>query len=203
MHTRFGMILALMVLAACTALAACTGFHPKGSHARPSGSGEIFDEQTGNTLSMAAAPLVFARPRTDVAANERDYATLVAVEIDQSGKFNDYLLLYRWSTVDRRMSPPPDPNAGELRILAEGRVIDLMPLDQVPISLSRRRDLHVPEHGDVVAHAYPIDVTTLRYIALSRELTVHMPQESLDTPFGLWEDGRKALGRFLQRAGAH
>ena len=193
MHIRLGMILAL------TVLAACTGFHPKGSHSRPAGEGEVFDEQTGNTLSMAAAPLVFARPRTDVAANERDYATLVAVEIDQSGKYNDYLLVYRWSTVDRRMSPPPDPNEGELRILAEGRVIDLMPLDKVPISLSRRRDLHVPPHGDVVARAYPIDVTTLRYIALSRELSVHMPQEALDTPFGLWEDGRPALGQFLQR----
>jgi hypothetical protein len=197
MHIRFGLILALM------ALPACTGFHPKGSHARPSAAGEIFDEQTGNTLSMVAAPLVFARERTDVAAFERDYATLVAVEIDQSGKYSDYLLLYRWSTVDRRMSPPPDPSAGELRIVAEGRAVDLKPLEQVPISLSRRRDLHVPEHGDVVTRAYPVDVTTLRFIAMSRNITVFMPQEPLETPFGLWQDGRRALGKFLERAGAH
>jgi hypothetical protein len=189
MYIRVALILALTALPACTSL-------------RPAASHEIFDEQTGNTLLAVAAPLVFARERTDVAAHARDYATLVAMEVDISGKYTEYLLLYRWSTVDRRMSPPPDPDAGELRILAEGRVIDLMPLERVPVSLSRRRELHLPEHGDVVTRAYPIDVTTLRFIATSRDLTVHMPQESLDTPFELWEDGRKALGQFLQRAGA-
>jgi hypothetical protein len=102
--------------------------------------------------------------------------------------------------VDRRMSPPPDLEAGELKILADGRVIDLTPLERVPIGLSRRRELHLPEHGDVVTHAYLIDVSTLRFIAASRELAVRMPQESLDTPFTVWEDGRSALGQFLQRS---
>src|SRR5271170_2418890 len=88
-------------------------------------------------------------------------------------------------------------------IVAEGRAIDLMPLEGVPVGLSRRRELHVPDHGDVIAHAYLVDVPTLRFIASSRELGVYMPQEALDIPFGLWEDGRKSLGRFLQRAGAH
>jgi hypothetical protein len=195
---RLGLILALTAL---TALSACAGLSARASDHKPRDSGEIFDEQSGNTLLVVPKPLVFARERTDVAAHERDYATLVAVEIDQSGKYNDYLLLYRWSTVDRRMSPPPDPQEGELRILADGRAIDLKPLDNVPVGLSRRRELHMPEHGYVVAHAYPIDVATLRFIAVSREIVVRMPQESLDAPFTIWEDGRSALGRFLERAG--
>jgi hypothetical protein len=189
MHMRFGLILALTTLS----VSACANASTRASH-------EIFDEESGNTLLVVPKPLVFARERTDVAAHERDYATLVAVEIDQSGKYSEFLLLYRWSTVDRRMSPPPDPQAGELKILADGRVIDLMPLEQVPIGLSRRRELHLPEHGDVVTHAYRIDVPTLRFIATSRELTVHMPQESLDTPFAIWEDGRSALRQFLQQS---
>jgi len=192
---RLGLILAL------TALSACAGLSARASGEKPRASGEIFDEQSGNTLLVVPKPLVFARERTDVAAHQRDYATLVAVEIDQSGTYNDYLLLYRWSTVDRRMSPPPDPQEGELRILADGRAIDLKPLENMPVGLSRRRELHMPEHGDVVAHAYPIDVATLRFIAASREIVVRMPQESLDTPFAVWEDGRSALGRFLERAG--
>ena len=187
---RLALLLALTTLFACTGLRAAQPSH------------EIFDERTGNTLLVVAKPLVFARERTDVAAHERDYATVVAVEIDQSGKYNEYLLLYRWSTVDRRMSPPPDPQAGELKILADGRVIDLMPLEQLPVGLSRRRELHLPEHGDVVTRAYLVDVSTLRFIAESRELAVRMPQESLDTPFAMWEDGRKALGQFLQRSGS-
>src|SRR5580692_11440147 len=170
MRLSVTLILALSVLPAC-------------SSAPRAHSQEIFDEQTGNTLLVVAKPLVFARTRTDVAAYARDYATLVAVEVDQSGKYSDFLLLYRWSTVDRRMSSPPDPHAGELRILAEGRAIDLLPLERIPVSLSRRRELHVPDHEDVVAHAYPIDTATLGFIASSRELSVQMPQERLDTPF--------------------
>jgi hypothetical protein len=188
MYMRAVLILALVALSACAG-------QPK--RAPP----EILDEQTGNTLTIADKPLVFARERMDVAAHARDYATLVAVEVDHSGKYDEYLLLYRWSTVDRRMSPPPDPSRGELRIVAEGRAIDLVPLESVPVGLSRRRELHVPNHGDVIAHAYLVDVPTLRFIASSPELTVYMPQEALDIPFGLWEDGRKSLGRFLLRAG--
>ena len=72
---RLGLILALTTLWACTGLRS----------ARP--SHEILDEQTGNTLLVVPKPLVFARERTDVAAHERDYATVVAVEIDQSGSY--------------------------------------------------------------------------------------------------------------------
>jgi hypothetical protein len=188
------MRVALML--ALTTLSACAGPPQRATH-------EILDEKTGNTLLVVARPLVFARERADVAAHARDYATLAAVEVDHSGKYDEYLLLYRWSTVDRRMSAPPDPDAGELRIVAEGRAIDLWPLERNPVGLSRQRELHVPNHGDVVFHAYLVDVATLRFIAASRGLTVYMPQEPLDTPFGLWEDGRKSLDRFLKRAGAN
>jgi hypothetical protein len=80
---------------------------------------EILDEETGNTVTVVAKPIVFARERTDVAAYARDYATLVAVEVDHAGTFKNYLLLYRWSTVDKRMLPKPDPSAGALRLLGE------------------------------------------------------------------------------------
>jgi hypothetical protein len=189
MHIRLPLILAL------TTLPACTGIPSTPSH-------EILDEQSGNTVLVVARPLVFARERTDVAAHARDYVTLAAAELDESGKYSDYLLLYRWSTVDRRMSAPPDANAGTLRILAEGRAIELLPLDRLPVSLSRRRELHVPDHADVIARAYRIDVGTLRFIAGARDIVVFMPEEALGTPFKMWEDGRKSLQLFLQRAGA-
>ncbi len=184
------LIVALTVLPACSSRPAAPAPH------------EFLDEQTGTTLSVVATPLIFARERSDFVAHTRDYATLVAVVIDNSGKYGEYLLLYRWSTVDPRMSQAPSPNAGELKILADGRVIDLKPLEQMPVSLSRRRELHVPQHGDVVAHAYPVDSATLRLIATSRTLTVLMPQEPLDIPFKMWEDGRKALELFVQQVSA-
>jgi hypothetical protein len=195
MDIRVALLLALTALASCTTLAP---HRPPSKSA--SNSTEIFDEESGSTLLVVSKPLVLARDRSDVAAHCRDYATLVAVEDDQSGKYTQYLLLYRWSTVDRRMSPPPGPDEGQLKIIADGRAIDLKPLERQPTSLAQRRALHVPEHGDIVYRAYRVDSAMLHYIADSRELTLRMPQEALDTPFTVWEDGRGALAQFLQRA---
>ncbi len=181
----------LALLLAAWALAACATHHVPEPR-------QIFDERTARTLLVAAKPLVFARNRSDLAAHARDYATLVAVAIDESGDYRQYLLLYRWSTVDPRMLPRPDPAAGALRIVADGRVIDLTPLDTLPVGLERRNELLIPNHGDVVAHAYVLSPDLLDFIAASQELLLRMPQETLTTPFTLWQDGRDAL-RALSR----
>jgi hypothetical protein len=176
-------------------LGACSSTPPAPGH-------EIFDEQTGNTLTVVSKPIVFARERTDVAAHARDYATLVAVEVDHSGTFKDYLLLHRWSTVDTRMSPPPGPEAGEMRLLSEGRELKLQPLGSLPISVDSGRELYVPHHGAAVTRAYAVDPDILRFIAASRALILQMPQEPLDTPFQIWDDGRGALQEFVHQTSA-
>ncbi|HEY2675644.1 MAG TPA: hypothetical protein VGI65_01660 [Steroidobacteraceae bacterium] len=189
MQIRLGLMLLLVAIGSCASRPAPPAH-------------EIFDEQTASTLTVVSKPLVFARERSDVEAHARDYATLVAVEIDMSGQFREFLLLYRWSTVDRRMSPPPQPSEGALRILADGRAIDLQPMAQLPVSMKQSRDLHVPAHGDVVPRAYRVDTELLRSIAASRELMLRMPQEQLNLPFALWEDGRGALANFVHSVNA-
>ena len=183
----------VLLAAALTALAACAAGPPPAT--------EILDPETGNTFFVATRPLVFARNRSDVAAYTRDYVTLVAVAVNESGKYSEYLLLYRWSTVDRRMLPPSDPKAGELQILADGRTLDLHPLEQVPVSVASRAELHEPNHGDAITHAYKVDLPTLRFLAASQTLAVHLPQETLDTPFELWRDGRPDLKSFVAAQG--
>jgi hypothetical protein len=166
------------------------------------GARSILDTQSGNTLLLATRPLVFARRRTDVAAEyARDYATLVAVELDVAGNYSDYLLLYRWSTVDTRMSPLPGPASGTLRIEADGRNLVLTPLAQAPVDAVGRDDLYYPQHAEVVTYGYKVDVATLRFIALSRRISLRMPQDALDIPFGLREDGRASLAEFVKSEG--
>jgi hypothetical protein len=180
----------LMVL---TALASCASRPPAASQ-------EIFDESDASTLLVVAKPIVFARERSDLAAHARDYATVVAVEIDISGDYSDYLLVYRWSTVDRRMLPPPDPAGGALRIIADGRVFNFKPIDRLPVNFAQRRELHMPKHDDVLPRGYKVNAETLHFIASSEDLTLRMPQEPFDAPFKLFEDGRRALLEFLKPA---
>ncbi len=163
-------------------------------------SHEIFDESDASTLLVTAKPIVFARERSDLAAYARDYATVVAVEIDISGEYSDYLLVYRWSTVDRRMLPPPDPAGGALRIVADGRTFDFRPVDKLPVNFAQRRELHIPKHDDVVPRGYKVDAEILHFIATSQDLTLRMPQEPFDASFKLFEDGRRALLEFLKPA---
>ncbi|MGC1459252.1 MAG: hypothetical protein WA825_13325 [Steroidobacteraceae bacterium] len=165
------------------------------------GSRTILDQQTGNTLLLVQHPLVFARERTDVAAHARDYATLVAVEVDAAGHYSNYLLVYRWSTVDKRMAPPPQVGSGKLQVEADGRTIVLAALEQLPVGVVGQDGLLYPPHADVVTYAYPIDWATLRFLAQSNQILLRMPQDALDTPFGLWEDGRASLAQFVRSEG--
>ena len=160
---------------------------------------ELLDEQTGATLVVVAEPLVFARARVDVAANARDYATVVAIEANRSGKYTQYLLLHRWSTVDRRMAGLPPPEAGRLVIKADGRLLELQPLQPMPAALTRRDRVFLPDDADVVSWAYACDLTTLAYLAASHDIELRLPDEALDSPFALWSDGRPALRAFAAR----
>ena len=184
----------------CLLLAVLPLFSGCAELAQPA-SRAILDTQTGSTLLLVTRPLVFARQRMDVAAFARDYATLVTVELDVAGNYSDYLLLYRWSTVDKRMSSPPESSAGELQIEADGRKLVLLPLAQLPVAVAGRDELYLPPHADVVTFGYKTDAATLRVIALSQRIVVRMPQERLDMPFGLREDGRTSLRDFLRDQG--
>jgi hypothetical protein len=189
---RLGRPLVALVLALL--LGACAGpreFAPR----------EIFDEHSGNTVSVVARPLIFARSRSDVAAYARDYATLVAVEVDHSGSTEHYLLVHRWSTVDARMAPPPPADAGRLQLIGEGRVLTLTPLPELPVGLEHRPDLHLPPHGEVVSYAYRVDAEMLRFIVKASRMTLELPQETYTAAFTVWEDGRPAWVEFLRRTG--
>jgi hypothetical protein len=77
----------------------------------------------------------------------------------------------------------------------------LSALAQPPIEVAGRADLYYPQHADVVAYGYKVDLATLRFIALSGQIAVRLTQESLDIPFRLREDGRASLARFVRDEG--
>jgi hypothetical protein len=166
----------------------------------PSGPQSLLEEKTGATITVVSAPISFARVSSDASASARDYVTLVAVERDVAGKYTQMLLLHRWSTSIRGAptAAPSAASAGTLLIRADERDITLQALEQVPIDLSAREQLFVPYTQDAVTRAYVTDFATMRLIASSHDLSVHLPQESGDGPFLLWRDGRPALEQFLK-----
>jgi hypothetical protein len=157
------------------------------------------DEKTGVTLTVVDKPLVFARERRDIAANVRDYITVVAVERDQAGRFTLALIAYRWSTIDKRVNEQAGASESKLVIIADGRDVHLAPLGAaVPADLAPSARLHAPPVPEFTTTAYAIDAATLSFIAGSARLSAFYEDSPQPLPFVLWSDQRDALQRFAR-----
>jgi hypothetical protein len=187
---------ACAVTAALTWLAcACTTTAPM----RPK---EVLDESSGVTLIVAQKPMVFARPRIDVAANVRDYFTLAAAEEDRSGRYTAWLIAYRWSTVDPRMESRPAPAPPLLHIIADDRELTLKPAEPAPAILARGDLLLAPHVPGAQSAAYAVDEATLRYIATSTRLLLRVDDDTALPAYAVWDDGREALQALLLEVGS-
>ena len=61
---------------------------------------EYVDEVTAVSITVSLDSLVFARERSDLAANARDYITLAPLEINRTGRRALFWSGDRWSTTD-------------------------------------------------------------------------------------------------------
>lgn len=180
----------LLCAIALAALAACT---PAPLRAPI----EYLDERTGLTLSIVDRPMVLARERREVAANARDYLTIVAVIRDESGKLTPLLLVHRWSTIDARVAPSSAGAAPPLVLVADGRDIRLDPLSALPRELAaRERRLWWPEDAAAQSFAAHVDAALLDYLATSQRLSAHFDDPADPQPYDLlWSNGKDALAR--------
>jgi hypothetical protein len=156
------------------------------------------DEATAATITVVAEPWVFARSRRDLAANARDYVTLVAAAVDRAGRIEYVIVAYVWSTIDERLDPERRRDTSTLVIAADDRRIELtMPVaapDEVGIA-----DPVLPPPGPLRApQVYRIDLGTLRFLAAARSVSLLLGADPLAPTYDIWNDGRPALGSFVE-----
>ena len=175
-------------------LAACASTSSAAPH-------EFLDETNGSTLLIVQDPIVFARTRTDVAANARDYATLVTVLEDRSGKYQLWLIAHRWSTVDPRFGGRLPDQQAQLQLLADDRSLSLQPTVPAPTLLAHRGELFTPRGAQT--SAYAVDGDLLRSIASARLLSLQFRDDPSTSTYNLWRDQRGALQALLKQVSAH
>jgi len=158
---------------------------------------EYLDEQTGATVTAVAMPLVFARDRSERAANLRDYVTLVAASVNRGGKIDYVLIAYIWSTLDPRYEPAK-ADADALVLVADDRRIRLTANGRSPADLGIARAVDAPQGQQVAPLVFPTDLGTLRFIAAARSLQVQTRLAELAVSYDLWDDQRPALDRFVR-----
>jgi hypothetical protein len=188
--TRARIVSLLWLQGLLSALPACTA--PPTTHPR-----ELLDESTGLTLIVVQQPTVFARARTEAAANARDYATLVAVREDRSGKYSDWLIVYRWSTVDLRFGGSAGHTPGALHLIADDRDFALQAGTPSPSLLRRRDGLFAPPNQDAVSTWYAVNAEDIRYVASAQTVSLRYSDDAYPIAYSLWKDGRPALRDWL------
>jgi hypothetical protein len=163
---------------------------------------EYLDEQTAATITTGVEALVFARDRTDLAVNARDYVSLTAIEINRSGTRNYYWFGYLWSTIDRRSDDEPLLAGGDqLVLMADGRPI------QLQLASGSLRELGIgqaplPRPGRAaVPVAFPADPESVSFAALCSDLSLVRIRAGVSDEFALWRDAREALRNFAGHLG--
>ena len=158
---------------------------------------EYLDQSTAATVTIVDRPLVFARERSELAANARDYVTLAAAAVDRTGRIDYVLVCYRWSTVDARLDNSPLPDSDTLVVAADDRRIELRSPSHSARDLGIGTPVHPPPGPTSSQYVYRVDLSTLRFIAAARHLRVQLGTGELAPNYDIWTDGRPALGAFV------
>ena len=179
--------LALALALLTTALPGCTIPSP-----RPA---EYLDPDTAALVTTVSTPIVFARTHNDVAANARQYATVAAVSVNRSGRYEYVLLVYLWSTLDARLGI--DRHLGQnIILLADDRAIRLVRDSRSMHEVGISTPLHAPEHIRGQPRIYRTDRETLQFLSGARRVRLLLEGDEDPRPFDVWTDGRRALAQF-------
>lgn len=158
---------------------------------------EYLDEQSGATVTSMDKPLLFARDRSERAANLRDYVTMTAATVNRGGKINYLLIAYIWSTLDARYEPAR-PVADTLNLVADDRRIRLDASGGTLADFGMARAVDAPARRTVKPLLFSTDLATLRYIAAARSLQVEAKVGDDLVSYILWDDQRKSLDRLVR-----
>ena len=182
----------------CRLIALCLGLLVAGSAGctfpaqRPP---EYLDPDTAALITTVSTPIVFARTHNDVAANARQYATVAAVSINRSGRYEYVLLVYLWSTLDPRLGIDRHPGQNVI-LLADDRAIRLVRDSRSMHEVGISTPLHAPEHIRGQPRIYRTDRETLQFLAGARRVRLLLEGDEDPRPFDIWTDGRRELAQF-------
>jgi len=190
-------IQAIVGLALALAIAGCAGPRAAGNSShRPA---EYLDPDTAASVASVAHPIIFARPHQDVAANSRQYATLVGASVNRAGRYEYLLLVYLWSTVDPRLGAGVHPGEN-LILLADDRAIRLQRDGRALRDAGIAKPLDRPAHTRGPPRVYRIDQPTLQFLASARRLRLQVEGDTDTRPFDVWKDGRRELAQLASAA---
>jgi hypothetical protein len=160
---------------------------------------QYVDEITAASIMVSTESLIFARERSDLAANARDYITLVPVEINRSGARALFWSGYLWSTIDRRNSEPLLAKGDELVLLADGRPIRLHGDGRTLRDHGAGQPISPSPARNAVAVLYAASAEEISYVSHATEVHVESIRAGASDSFTLWKGKPARLSEFAEK----
>jgi hypothetical protein len=159
---------------------------------------EYVDETTAASITAANEALIFARERTDLAVNARDYLTLVPVEINRSGKRALFWSGYLWSTIDRRNRQPWLAEGDELVLLADGRPMPLRSSGKTLRDQGVAEPITAPPARRAIPVLFPATAEEIAYLAGASDVRIELLHSATSESFLLWKGRPDAFTAFSE-----
>jgi hypothetical protein len=159
---------------------------------------EYVDETTAASITASAGVLIFARERTDLAVNARDYVTLVPVEINRSGKRACFWSGYLWSTIDRRNRQPWLAEGDDLVLLADGRPLPLRISGKTLKDQGAAEPITPSPARNAIPVLFPATVEEIAYVAHATEVRIELLHAGTNETFVLWKGRPGAFTAFSE-----
>jgi hypothetical protein len=157
---------------------------------------QYLDRSTAATVTAMDRPLVFAHERASLAANARDYMSLVAIDVNRGGNHRLYWFCFVWTTIDDGGQLAAEAPNAEWLLLADARPIALRRASATP------RDLGIGETPvdrpvrNATAVVFETDAEVLGYLTAANQLSLRRAD---GTDYALWRDARDELKAFLRQ----
>ena len=159
---------------------------------------EYIDEITAANITVSSKILIFARERTDLAANARDYITLAPVEINRTGTRKYFWSGYLWSTIDRRNRQPLLQEGDELVLLADGRPIPLHGNGKTLKDLGAGEPITPSPARAATPVLFPVSPEEIAYVARATEVHIELLHAGSSESFTLWKGKPAMLAAFAE-----
>lgn len=168
------------------------------SHAADEAVREYVDEITAASITASTDTLLFARERTDLAVNARDYITLIPVEINRTGTRTCFWSGYLWSTIDRRGRQSWLAEGDELVLLADGRPIRLRSSGKTLEDQGAAQPISPSPARTAIPVLFPATPEEIAYVAHAAEVRVALLHSGTSESFVLWKGRPGALRAFSE-----
>ncbi len=159
---------------------------------------QYVDEITAASITVSTEILVFARERTDLAVNARDYITLAPVEINRTGARSLFWSGYLWSTIDRRNAQPLLAEGDELVLLADGRPLRLHGDGKTLRDHGAGEPITSSPGRHAVPVLFPATPEEIAYVSRATEVRIELIHAGTSESFTLWKGKPAKLSEFAE-----